>query len=284
MRYPFDIEFFEKRFPILFSHFDFTTFKEFERTNIQWLTDDAMKCNIQATAKIIFYNKEALKRTFVQEKILKLSKLHTTGEESEKKWAKSGLRKINNAFLDIYPEAGRPTSNLIRMEKELFIEEYIRTVIEIQETRKVIGDDVCSKKDWDKLKDILFLRNSKFLEAVKDMRVRLEERIGERDELRNSTEKDVKKAMERAEKLLLSEICAVLPTQLARDILAQEYGVDSDSIKTRIPRGISKDLNDKHPNIPNNPNFIKTMITEGLKRREKAQEERKRRKDQQRLL
>lgn len=76
----------------------------------------------------------------------------------------------------------------------------------------------------------------------------------------------------------------VAPTALARDILVQAYGVDSDTIKKRIPRGISKDLNDKYPNIPNYPQFIKTMITEGLERKIKAQEKRKSRQNQQRLI
>lgn len=257
--FPIDISEFKKRFPILSAHFEFQTLKEFERANINWIIDDARKCDYKATAKVIYHDKQVLRESWVGEKLFKLSEIIEEGKTLEKKAAKAVtlekkvadarhyLHKINSAIKRTYPEAGSPHKTIFRIEDELLTEEYIRTVIEIQTIAREID---CKKQH----KANLFKKNSKFWKAVLEMKIRIEEKSKKR-QLRDSEIVDATKS---AEQILVNEICTKSATVVARSILAEEYGVEENSMEKRF-RGFSKELQ-KNPNIPADDKTILSLI------------------------
>jgi len=261
--FPIDIDEFKARFPILYAHFEFQTFKEFERANINLIMDDAKACDYEATAKVIYYDNQFIRESWVSEKIFRLShimerekelKIAEAMEEEEMKKlrreiadAKHHLHKIGSAIKRTYPVAGAPHKNIFRMEDELLTEEYIRTVIEIQKVSKEID---CKKK----YKAKLFTEDSKFWQAVREMKIRMEEKTHGK----KLSESEIKRYAKTAEGMLINEICNESATVVARSILAEEYGVEENTMERRF-RGFSEVLQER-PKIDTDDESIRSLI------------------------
>ena len=242
---PYNIGYFKEAYPLLYAHFSFQTEREFERANLNWIKDQAAKCDYEAAIKLVYLDVNSIRLPYIIDKRCTLVEHHreTRGKGKLVKY----LTRLEQAERHVYPFPGR--RNKVPSEP-LLTKEYIYTVIEIQELKKQID---CSKRD--KIK--IFDRDSEFWEAVKQIKLKVYRKSP------GSESVDDQEIVKIVEESLINEICEDNTFLIARIILAEEYSVQAETIYNNL-LPIHKKLKELLYPIPRDEVFITDIINEGI--------------------
>ncbi len=260
MNDPVEITEFQKKYPILYAHFLFLTEKEFHRANISAIKKTAKACDYEASIRLVYLDPKAIWLDFIRDKRCRLADAIRSNKKTTAQHA-TYRRQFYKAEVGVNPFPGR--KDKVIASRPLLTEEFIRTVIEIQELKKTINCKYTYTIH-------IFNRNNRFWKAVQDVKLKVFKKQNPAWFTRR-----LFSIIDEIERKLINDICNRDPFQIAKQILAEENAVSVKTIERKILFGVIPELKRKYPDISATPDDIMKFVDYGRRMSQSRQKRRR---------